>query len=524
MDKPRAWDSKYARGAYYYEDPVTDFIEVLQEATRSSPTAPPDGFVLPAGGDAANADYHHFLFGPRGSGKTSLMRHLEREMQAQGRVGIWLDQELFSKLAYPDVLVSVVLVIMETLQSAAAQLSGTSDGRASFISRWFRRQRADELNHAIGQTVVDLKRLKFAPIDRKITVSQAHESELSAAGQFGIRYSVVDGAAERSSSRRSSRQVTETIETTKDEFLERSLTDYRRLILAAADRLGGGFVFVDDLYHLRGDDQPPVLGYLHRLLKDSRLWLKVGSIRHWTVTFRTGPPPVGMQVGHDALEVALDRHLRLFQTNQEFLERILDKLAGKVQPVVSVDALFSPASKRRLMLAAGGVARDYLRLAGASIDQARNRGPSDKDGTHRVIVEDVNKAAGSMQAAKLADLERDAPGDADRLRDLIQDLTDFCRSKKRAYFLVPTRERELSQSLEALAQLRFVHLLDESETVPQRASERFNVWLLDVAELSAQRATQQMDFMGWEKREKRRARGLIYSPNWQRHNEGEPLD
>jgi hypothetical protein len=70
--------------------------------------------------------------------------------------------------------------------------------------------------------------------------------------------------------------------------------------------------------------------------------------------------------------------------------------------------------------------------------------------------------------------------------------------------------------MEALQHLRYAYLLDESETVPDRASQRFNVWLLDIAELSAQRATQQMDFEGWQKREKRRNRGLIFQRDWKR--------
>ena len=61
----------------------------------------------------------------------------------------------------------------------------------------------------------------------------------------------------------------------------------------------------------------------------------------------------------------------------------------------------------------------------------------------------------------------------------------------------------LSRQVNALQHLRFTHALYESETVPDRQSQRFNGWLLDFAELSAPRATTGMDFLGWEKREKR---------------------
>jgi hypothetical protein len=305
---------------------------------------------------------------------------------------------------------------------------------------------------------------------------------------------------------------TEMVESSKEEYLERALVDFRRLLMQAADLCHGGFVFVDDLYLIKRDDQPLVLGYLHRLLKDSGFWLKIGSIRYLTTTYRAGDRPVGMQEAHDAHEVALDKGIRLLRSTQTFLETILKNLAHNVG--VDLDRLLTEGSRARLMLASGGVARDYLRLTAGAIEQARNRGPTTKSGTARVIVEDVNEAAGTIAPSKLDDLRKDAPDLAAALRALVVDLTEFCRQSQCAYFLVDAQDRELSDSMEALQHLRYAYLLDESETVPDRASQRFNVWLLDIAELSAQRATQQMDFDGWQKREKRRNRRLIFQRDW----------
>jgi len=79
--------------------------------------------------------------------------------------------------------------------------------------------------------------------------------------------------------------------------------------------------------------------------------------------------------------------------------------------------------------------------------------------------------------------------------------------------LVAADETELSGQVDKLSNLRFTHLLVANETIPDRGSQRFNVWLLDVAELSAQRATTGMDFLGWDNREKRRNRRLIFTGN-----------
>lgn len=60
--------------------------------------------------------------------------------------------------------------------------------------------------------------------------------------------------------------------------------------------------------------------------------------------------------------------------------------------------------------------------------------------------------------------------------------------------------------------MRFVHAIDDNETLPDPQSSRYNVYVLDVSQLAAQRAWQ-VDFTGWTKREKRRARKLVFSLN-----------
>src|SRR4029077_5091190 len=188
--------------------------------------------------------------------------------------------------------------------------------------------------------------------------------------------------------------TSEIVDGTKEEYLERALTGYRDLITRTSELVGGGFVFVDDLYQIQRNDQPEVLGYLHRLVKDTGLWLKVGSIRYSTVTFKPGNPPRGMQRGQDAHEVPLDRGLRHPQVAQAFLEKILSQIGQKAG--IDIYDLLTEEARKRLVLASGGVARDYLRITAGAIDEARNRGITPKSGSHRIIVDDVNKAAGLL--------------------------------------------------------------------------------------------------------------------------------
>jgi hypothetical protein len=358
----------------------------------------------------------------------------------------------------------------------------------------------------------NLRALKFAPVNSEVQWihKDANVGETEALGKIAV------GKVEFSGKDRASRSnevtSTQTVIADKEQYLERSLTDFRKLIADVAGQLDGGFVFVDDLYQISRDSQPRVLGYLHRLLKDSGIWLKVGSIRYATTTYVASDPPVGMQEGHDSHAIALDRQFALYGTTKKFLESILHQIAASVD--MDTTRLFTEGAMDRLMLASGGVVRDYLRLAGESIKQAKNRGPSTKSGTHRVTVEDVNAAAGQIAPSKFDDLKLDSPHQATALTKLVLDLTEFCRDRRSAYFLADSQDRELDEQMRALQHLRFTHLLAQSETIPDAKSQRFNVYLLDAAQLSAQRATQDVDFDGWKDREKRRNRKIIYASDW----------
>lgn len=251
---------------------------------------------------------------------------------------------------------------------------------------------------------------------------------------------------------------------------------------------------------------------MHRLVKDTGFWLKIGSIRYLTTTYTTGQRPTGMQASQDAHLVALDDGMLRLQTSSRWLKDVLSGLAQMAN--VDIDKLFNQGSLDRLALASGCIARDYLTIAGAAIEEARTRPPTVKSGMHRVTIEDVNRAAGVLAPAKLDDMQQDAPEQAAESRLLINQLTAFCLKTRRAYFQVDSGDRQLVDQLEALRHLRFVHLLARSEADKYSTAKRYDAWLLDVSQLAAQRATQQMDFNGWENREKRRSARLVFNrPN-----------
>src|SRR5882724_1810961 len=279
--------AKSPKPAPRYETSEAQLLtRLLQEATRATPVSGPETYVPPSGGDRAEANYHHFIFGQRGSGKSSLLRHLQRQMLDTSRAAVWIDQEIYSKLSYPDVLVSALHELMKSVVSTLERNSESESQPRRRFSSFGRQQPHSEKDRLLTElriAATELEKLKFAPLNRKIEWKIVTESNEGSKATAGVRMELVSLQAGVESGQHAATTTSEIVDGTKEEYLERALTGYRELITRTSEMVGGGFVFVDDLYQIQREDQPEVLGYFHRLIKDTGLWLRIGSIRYSTV-------------------------------------------------------------------------------------------------------------------------------------------------------------------------------------------------------------------------------------------------
>ena len=219
--------------------------------------------------------------------------------------------------------------------------------------------------------MANLQTLKHMPNDRKIEWTRTVGTDNTIDALGSVKVVPVTGQVEGSTTSSESITTAETVISSKEEYLERSLGEFRSLITTAARETEGGFVFLDEFYRVDRNDQPLVLGYMHRLVKDTGLWLKVGSVRYWTTPYRGGSPPRAMQPTQDANAISLDRGLQLVASTRTFLETIFGNIATREG--VELRELLADGAFGRLVVASGGVPRDYLRLAGEAIKHARNR-------------------------------------------------------------------------------------------------------------------------------------------------------
>jgi hypothetical protein len=307
-----------ADAPYFYDDQVTRLQVLLEEVTRARPGSPDSRFVSPDREtfDRLKSRFHHVLFGRRGTGKSSLLRRIESEHRADGHLVAWADQETFMGLSYPDVLVST---LEEVFLQFSRQLR-TSSPR--LMKRWFRRRSPGPSEHELvagelERAVAQLMELKLAPNETDIewtaTFASHRERDDSRETSVGLERGPIRGGRSRkgasSQSSSTGAEASQRYRTTKAEHLERAVPTYRRLMKAATATMPDAFLILDDFYRLAEADQPKIAGYFHRVVKDTGVWLKFGSIRYWTRLYSGGSPAIGMEIPHDLKELSLDRGL-----------------------------------------------------------------------------------------------------------------------------------------------------------------------------------------------------------------------
>ena len=305
--------------------------------------------------------------------------------------------------------------------------------------------------------------------------------------------------ASRHSGARAESEVIEETRRTKLDFLHRHIIDYQRLFGTIVGLSGhDAFVFLDDLYHLNRGDQAYVLDYFHRIFKGRSAWLKVGTIRHRTEWYRHGNPPVGIKLGDDCDDIDLDITLEKYELAKKFLLQILDQLIQEVG-VAGYKAILSDGGVERLVLASGGVARDFLTIFRRSVDIARERGITHRGG--RINAEDVNLAAGEHDTSKRDELKRDTLGEREALEQALLCIQQFCVENRMNCFLVE-RDRDSSEIklIGELVDLRFLHVVAARTTVRRRPGKLYTAYMLDISQYTGERRRRELTMLAFWKR------------------------
>ncbi|MDH6136329.1 hypothetical protein P3T37_005754 [Kitasatospora sp. MAA4] len=240
------------------------------------------------------------------------------------------------------------------------------------------------------------------------------------------------------------------------------------------------YLYVDDFYLYPVELQPHFLDCIAGMLRDCDGWIKIASIERLTRPFEPSSR-VGLEVPHDASKIDLDVTLEDPFATQEFLESVLANYMTTVG-IAKPSSIARSAALGRLVLASGGVPRDYLNLFASSIVVARSRSNAREIGK-----EDVAGAAGRAARGKKRDLEQDvSSGDADTLLATQEALSSQVRADGYTYFRVDVSQKSHSfyEFLARLVDLRFAHLIQAALSDQHKPGVKYEVYILDLSEYS----------------------------------------
>jgi hypothetical protein len=150
----------------------------------------------------------------------------------------------------------------------------------------------------------------------------------------------------------------------------------------------------------------------------------------------------------------------------------------------------SKSALDRLVLASGGVPRDFMVLGSLAIQVARER-----SNAKTARVQDVNEAAGRNAQPKIQELEDDAAssiGSANASKEALTNLRSFLLDQRQTtYFRVDFRDKEAHQReydlLQSLMDLRLIHLINSSVSDERLAGHRSEVYMLDLSQFASSR-------------------------------------
>jgi hypothetical protein len=508
---------------------IIDLVTLVEEAARSTEKGVRH-FIEPAPGTLrrATSKRHHIVFGRRGSGKSSLLRKAAADLTIDRRPIAYINLEAFKGHSYPDVLLSVLIKTLSEfevwLKSAAVyaptktsfwgKLFGTTPTRPSFNKK-LTDNLAQRLQQEVKALSEELHRSDEAELTERSASQSTGQDTVSGKAKTGLPGSSAEIEAVMKVEQTRKNEIEERYTRSKTDFLHRHILDYQDLFRElSALSAGDAYLFLDDLYHIRRTDQSNVLDYFHRIAKDHNLWLKIGSIRHRTRWYVHGDPPVGLKIGDDADEIDLDLTLEKYSITKDFLVRILSNFAAEAK-IRSLSDFVTDGAINRLVLASGGVARDFLSIFRRSVDVARERGGGPRG--DKVGAEDVNVAAGEYDSIKREEFTRDTLDDNTTLEDEFQTLRRFCLDDNNCNcFLLNKEERGSDVDLiHELVDLKLVHLVRSRVTIRNRSGRLYEAYMLDLSQYAGARKRRDLDLIEFWKpssTDALRKASLIYEP------------
>jgi len=407
---------------------------------------------------------NHVVFGRRGCGKTLLLNATKQKVNANIRV-VYINCEDYKQHSFPNVLIEILDAIFEEFER---NLTG-----------WFgRKKRSRELIQGIRLELSSLKE-KIDEVDRSFKKTES--AEMTSNASVGVK-DVINIGVGAGAARKAALEEEYKYHDSKIQKLNLLLPRLKRSVrefFEVSTTVKAVFIELDDFYHLSRTLQPHVADYVHRLCKDVPLYFKFATLRHGSVLYADRDnQPTGAQERHDYQPINVDFTLADFKRTSSQLLQILYRFGEKAgMNTHEVDGLFMGQGFERLVLASGGVPRDFLSLL---LETLSPKPP----GEETVGKDDVRLLSSTVLQRRIEELKADSDQrDQDSLIRGIYAIRKFCLEKKVNVFLVADRVLQepngIRELINRLLDYRIIHSIGSAVTHKSVAGT-FNIYMIDI--------------------------------------------
>ncbi|WP_155975723.1 hypothetical protein [Daejeonella oryzae] len=405
------------------------------------------------------------IFGRRGSGKSLLLKSLKTSATNTEVMTVNLDD--FKDISFPNSIIQVLRLVIKQLNKSLIE-----------SYKWWelvKRQKAQNIIKDLNKYLTKLEARLANPdqYDESTRVKSGSKFSGEASSGYGKSTAKIGSEIQEES------ESSKTLRIDKLNILRNELTEFKELIQKASEYLDKDlFLILDDFYFIRKSDQPYFADFFHRISKNTRLYLKIASIKHRTSLYVQSDTYIGMEIGHDGQSLNLDYSLENFNALVSFMKELLYNINKKVKVEIDYEKLFSENGFRFLCLASGGVPRDFFTLF-LTLGNKIINGQSTIS-KPLVIETSIENLPNKLEAFKTDSLEE---------KEVLEHYLQFIRreivDKKRwNSFLVSNSDvlqhPQINQAIKELVDLRLLHIANSNTSSAPSDGTRYSAYLIDI--------------------------------------------
>ena len=414
-----------------------------------------------------NSKQNQVIFGRRGSGKSLLLKSL-RKNDIESKLYITINIEDFKDISFPNSISQVLISVIKKIRSEVV-------GKYNIFqfANW---KIQKKLIKQYDKYIIQLNQKISEPDSYNESIREKQASKISGEASSGFQSTKAKVASEVADELETSREILRD----KLNELKNEISNFKELIEETTSFLNKDiYLIFDDFYFIRKHEQPFFLDFFHRISKNTRLYLKVATIKHRSSLYIQTDTFVGVEVGHDIQALSLDYTLDDFNSLVSFMKSLLEHINKKVGVDINYNNLLTENAFRFLCLASGGVPRDFLSLFISLGDKMQNEGKNISK--PNVIDCSIENLPNKMEAFKTDTADEKAV-----LEHYLQYVKEEIINAKRINaFLVSNNDvikhPKINQAIKELVDLRLFHLVNSNISSAPSDGLRYSAYMIDIS-------------------------------------------